>query len=211
MRSWISFPALIVMALAAVPAHAAELTLTLDSNIGYGGPTNLPPDPNTCLSPNCVLFTGTLTDNDVDPQPDNYPSFLYIGIPYTDAADTITFDSVLSLDNIAPTGVLSGDTLWASDESSNPPNTYSGPIFGVDIPVGTPDGVYEDMVNLDITPYAYNANDEMYEAGSVFTVSEQVTVVIPEPSTAGCLFAGLAALAAWCGVKRKWRSSEASL
>ncbi len=50
----------------------------------------------------------------------------------------------------------------------------------------------------------------MYEAGSVFTVSEQVTAVIPEPSTAGCLFAGLAALAAWCGVKRKWRSSRSA-
>jgi len=127
---------------------------------------------------------------------------LGISTPYTDAPDTITFDGILSLDNIAPTGVLSGDTEWATDGFLNPPNTYSGQIFGIDIPSGTPVGVYEDTVNLDI--YPTNGNSQ-------FTVSAQVTVVVtPEPSAASCLFAGLAALAAWCGVKRKWPSFEAS-
>jgi hypothetical protein len=201
MRSWISFPAFAVLAFAALPAQANELTFTLDSYIGYGMATGQNPDPNSCLAPNCVLFTGTLTDNDVDPQPDNFPSYLGIGTPYTDAVDMMTFDGVLSLDNIAPAdGVLSGDT---NPGDLQPPTFESGPIFGVDIPAGTPLGVYVDTVNLDITPT--NGN-------SPFTVSAQVTVVVaPEPSAAGCLLAGLAALAVWCGVKRRWPSFEAWL
>jgi hypothetical protein len=217
MRSCILLPALAVLALAALPAHADELTFTLDSSVGYvvnactldsctgyGMATNQNPDPDTCLPPNCVLFTGELIDNDVDPQPDTSPSYLIIGNPYTDASDMVTFDGVLSLDNIEPTyGVLSGDTNPADLQ---PPTMESGPIFGVDIPAGTPVGVYVDTVNLDI--YPTNGNSQ-------FTVSAQVTVVVvPEPSAASSLFAGLAALAAWsgvkCGVKRKWRSSEAS-
>jgi hypothetical protein len=209
MRSCILFPALAVLAFAALPAHADELTLTLDSYTGYGGPTNQNPDPNTCLPPNCVLFTGTLTDNDVDPQPDNNPSYLFIGTPYTDAADMVTFDGVLSLDNITPAdGVLSGDANYAAD--LQPPTMESGPVFGIDIPVGTPVGNYVDTVNIDITPYTYSTIDQTYEFGNPFTVSAQVTVIVPEPSAASYLFAGLAALAVWSGVKRKWPSSEAS-
>ena len=204
MRSRISFPILSFLTFAALPVQASELTFTLDSDIGYGTPTSMNPDPSTCLPPNCVLFTGTLTDNDVDPQPDNNPSYLFIGTPYTDASDMLTFDGVLSLDNIAPIGTLSGDTECANDGFANPANTYSGPIFGVDIPAGTPAGVYVDAVNLDITPT--NGN-------SLFTVSAEVTVVVvaPEPSAVRCLFAGLAAMAAWWGVKRRWPSFEASL
>jgi hypothetical protein len=206
MRPWVSlsvsFVAVAVLALAAAPAHADELAFTLDSYIGYGMPTSLNPDPDSCLPPNCVLFTGTLTDNDVDPQPDTNPSYLGIGTPYTDASDMVTFDGVLSLDNVAPTGVLSGDTEWATDGLLNPANTYSGPIFGVDIPTGTPAGVYVDAVNLDI--YPTNGNSQ-------FTVSATVTVVVaPEPAVAGLMLGGLAALATWWGVRRKWPSLEAS-
>jgi hypothetical protein len=211
MRSWVSFAALAVLALAAATAQADELTFTLDSYIGYGSATNLDPDPNSCLPPNCVLFTGTLTDNDVDLQPDNNPSYLSISTPYTDASDMVTFDGVLSLDNIAPTGILSGDTEWATDGLLNPPNTYpdtypdSGPIFGIDIPAGTPEGVYTDTVYLDITPT--NGNDP-------FTVSATVTVIIPEPAAAGLMLGGLAALAGLSGVKRGvkrlWPFFEAS-
>jgi hypothetical protein len=212
MRSWISFPALVVLALVAVPAHADELTLTLDSYIGYGATNPNPPDLDNCPPPNCVLFTGTLTDNDVDPQPDVYPSFLQIGTPSTDAADMITFDGILALDpNIAPAyGYLSGD---ANAADLNPPTTESGPVFGVVIPETAVPGVYVDTVNLVITPYTFSAIDDTYEFGNPFTVSAQVTVdvdITPEPSALSCLFAGLAALAAWCGVKRKWPSFEAS-
>jgi hypothetical protein len=204
MRSCILSSALAALAFVALPAHASELTFTLDSYIGYGNPTSQNPDPNSCLPPNCVLFTGTLTDNDVDPQPDNSPSYLSVGLPYTDAADMVTFDGVLSLDNTAPAiGVLSGDT---NPLDLQPPTMESGPVFGVDIPVGTPWGLYIDTVNIDITPT--NGNNP-------FTVSAQVTVVVvPEPSAASCLFAGLAVLAACWGVRRgvfnKWRFSEAS-
>jgi hypothetical protein len=200
-RSWISFLTLPVLVFAAVPVQANELTFELDSYIGYGMATSLNPDPNSCLPPNCVLFTGTLTDNDVDPQPDSNPSLLGIGLPYTDAADLIDFDGVLSLDNVAPIGGLSGDANYGADLTF--PTQYVGPIFGIDIPAGTPAGVYVDAVNLDITPT--NGN-------SLFTVSAQVTVVVtPEPSAASYLFAGLAAMAACCGVKRLWHSFKASL
>src|SRR5271165_6231222 len=81
-----------------------ELTLTLDSYIGYGAAALTPPDPNMCLSPNCVLFTGTMYDTDTD------DSYLLIGAPYTNAADMTDFAGVLSLDNTSPTGLLGGDT-----------------------------------------------------------------------------------------------------
>jgi len=205
MRSRISFPILSFLTFAALPAQASELTFTLDSDIGYGTPTSMNPDPSTCLPPNCVLFTGTLTDNDVDPQPDNNPSYLFINTPYTDASDMLTFDGVLSLDNTAPIGALSGDANYAAD--LNPPTQYMGPIFGIDIPAGTPLGVYVDAVNLDISPS--NGN-------SMFTVSAEVIfVVAPEPSAASYLFAGLAAMGVGYGVergvKRKWPSFAASL
>jgi hypothetical protein len=200
-RSPMSFIALAVLALAVVPAHADELTFFLNSYVGYGEATSVNPSGSAgfCVSSNCVLFTGTLTDNDVDPSPDTNPSNLLIFSPYTSAADSVTFDGALMLDNTAPLSDLSGDTNYATDGLLNPPNTYSGPIFGIDIPVGTPVGVYVDAVNLDIFPT--NGN-------SPFTVSADVTVVVaPEPAAAGLLLGGLAVLA---GVKRKWRSFAAS-
>jgi hypothetical protein len=205
MRPFILFLIPGVLVFAAIPAMADELTFTLDSYVGSGYPTNLNPDADTCLPPNCVLFTGTLTDNDVDPQPDDSPAFLVVGNPYTGAMDLTDFDGLLSLDNISPPGLLSGDTEYATDGLSNPANTYSGPIFGVDIPVGTLFGSYTDTVYLDITPA--NGN-------SPFTVSAQVTVdVVPEPSALSLLLAGFVILTGWFSFRRrgvvgKWHSSE---
>jgi hypothetical protein len=195
MRTSIPLFALAAFALVAAPAHAdlAELTFTLDSNAVSGSPASVNPDPDICLAPNCALFTGTLSDNDTD------YSLLFIGIPYTHAADSSDFDVVLSLGNISPAGLLSGDPVWATDGSGNPPNIYQGPIFGIDIPANTPSGVYRDTVYLDVTPT--NGTDP-------FTVSEAVTVVVsPEPGGADLMLAGLAAL---CGVYRWRRSSAAS-
>jgi hypothetical protein len=211
MRSSISLPALslltlAVLTLAAFPANADELTFTLDSYTGFGLPTSLNPDPDTCRPPNCVLFTGTLTDSDIDGTPDLNPSYLLISVPYTgdapftDSADQFNFAGILLLDNLAPPGLFSGDTDYATDGLLNPPNTFTGAVFGVDIPSGTPLGVYQDTVRLDVTPT--NGNNP-------FTVSAVVTVVVaPEPAPAGLLLGGLAVLAVGYGVKRKWRSSE---
>jgi hypothetical protein len=200
MRTPILIVALAVLTVAVFPTHADELILTLNSYTGSGMPTSLNPDPDTCLAPNCVLFTGTLTDTDVDLQPDLNPTFLSIGFPYTAAADGIDFAGLLSLDNIAPDSlVLSGDT---NADDLNPPTSESGPVFGIDIPVGTPLGVYEDTVFLDITPS--NGNP-------VFTVSADVTVdVAPEPATPVLLFGALVVLASRCGVNRKWPSVQTS-
>lgn len=192
MRIPFAFLLLAGLAWISVTAQADELTYSLVSNVGYGSATGQNPDPDFCAPPNCVLFTGTLMDNDVDPSLDTNPTYLGISTPYTAAADMTDFALVLSIDNVAPTGVLSGDTNYATDNLGNPPNIYQGPIFGVDIPAGTPVGDYVDAVYLEI--YPTNGN-------SPFTVSQTVdVVVIPEPSALWLSLAGLVLLVAWRGL-----------
>src|SRR6185312_5505293 len=95
-----------------------------------------------CLPPACVSFSGTLTDTDTD------LSFLQLD------SISISFDpgnpsTGLSLDNsfmaMVP-GLLSGDPNFAV--SGNPPNTYSGPIFGIDIAPQTIAGTYHATVTV---------------------------------------------------------------
>jgi hypothetical protein len=204
MRTWISIFAAGALALMAAPAYSAELTFTLDSYTGSGSPTNLDASLGTCLAPNCVLFTGTLTDNDVDPQPDLDPTYLFLSVPYTGASpynngmtDQTVFDGSLSLDyTLLTPAVLSGDT--DADDLNPPTSLQSVPIFGVDIPVGTPVGTYTDTVYIDVTS----------SLGNTFTVSATATVDVlaPEPSSSGLLLAGLTLLASGYGVKRRWLS-----
>jgi hypothetical protein len=201
---------LVVLALV-TPAYGG-LSFSLNPGVGTGSPTNLPPDPDTCFAPNCVLFTGTLEDTDTD------SSIMLIG--YTpdgiSPVITVTFLSIpaegsLSLDNTfyedVP-GVLSGDPTWATDGSGNPPNIYGDdePIFGIDIAPGTSIGVYSG----EVTIYAAGGTDDPDYNG--FSVTQDFTVnVTPEPSTVGLSLVGLAALLGWRGVKRKWHPSEAPL
>jgi hypothetical protein len=192
----------LIFGLAVSPAHANPIiTFTLDSNIGYGAPAGNP-DPDTCLPSNCVLFTGTLTDFG-DPATDItgvYYSYDAVSFPYT--ADAPAFANVLTLDTyLSPPGLMSGDPNSAMD--GNPQNVYTGPIFEVDIPEGTPSGIYTDIVDIDFTNL---------DTGATTTVSQIATVVVvPEPLPIRLSFAGLLAFAVWRGVRRKWRSSEASL
>ncbi len=198
-------------ALALVTPAYGSLIFSLDSDVGYGSPTNLPADADTCLAPNCVLFTGALDDTDID------SSFMLIGFTPDGVSPviTVTFFSSpaagsLSLDNTfyedVP-GVLSGDPTWATDGLGNPPNIYGDnePIFGIDIAPGTSSGVYTG----EVTIYAAGGTDDPNYDG--FSVAQDFTVDVtpePEPSTVGLSLVGLAAFMGWRGVKLRWRPSN---
>lgn len=207
MRSSIFASFIAVLALAAAPAYAGDLTFTLDSNTGSGIPTSLNPDPDSCLPSNCVLFTGTLanTDNDSVPNDPFYPymALSSIGAVFSSspASGALTIDNTFYED--VP-GVLSGDSSYAGD--GNAPDTYSGSIFGIDIARGTSPGVYTGTVTID----AEGGYDDPDYNG--FTVTEDITVDVlaPEPEAGSLALGGLLALALSFGLKRKWDSSEAS-
>ncbi len=194
---------LAVLLALATPAYGfSDLDFTLDFNTGSGSSTSLNPDADSCLPPNCVLFTGTLLDTDTD------LSYIYL----TDIS--VAFSSnpptgALTLDNtfydVVP-GVLSGDPNYATDGLSNPPDIYSGPIFGIDIAPGTSLGAYTGTVTVDAIGGTF---DPDYQG---FSVIQDITVqvIAPEPA-AGCLaLLGLAVFSAWGWRKHKWRTSESS-
>ncbi len=120
-----------MLSLAAASACAADLTFTLTSNNQSGSATNLPPDADPpCLQPNCVLFSGALTDTDTD------LSFLFLQSLSVTFSSSNPSTGLLSLDNsfdFDVPGVLSGDPAYSTDNSGNPANAYSGPVFGIDI------------------------------------------------------------------------------
>jgi hypothetical protein len=211
MRPWaLIFLFSAVVALAAAPARGdSDLTFTLVSNTGSGSPTSISPGPEPpCLAPNCVLFTGTLTDTDVDTDP-TYPDIILSTISV--AFSTNPAVGILSIDNTfydstdyVPS-VLSGDPNYATDGLGNPPNSYSGAIFGIDIATGTSLGVYNGTITIEA---AGGLSDPGY-SGFIVTQPITVDVIAPEPAAGSLSLAGLAALSVWCGLKRKWRTSEA--
>jgi hypothetical protein len=213
MRPWISpflFSAALV--LAATPAFGdSDLVFTLVSNTGSGFPTNLTPDPDPpCTAPDCVLFSGTLTDTDLDTDP-SYPGMIFPSIGVSFSSNPAS--GLLSIDNTFYDavdyfpGTLSGDPNWATDGSGNPPNSYSGALFGIDIAPETSVGEYNGTVTISA---AGGLGDPNYGG---FTVTQNITVdvLVPEPAAARLLLAGLVVLLAWCGIKLKWPSSEAPL
>ena len=164
----------LLLAILVGPVAAADLTFTLNSTTGSGSPIRLAPEANPpCLPPACVSFSGTLTDTDTD------RSFLQLD------SISISFDpgnpsTGLSLDNtfmaVVP-GLLSGDPNFAI--SGNPPNTYSGPIFGIDIVPGTVAGTYHAMVTV-------HASGGAGDPGAVgFTVSKNITITVAPSPTGG--------------------------
>lgn len=201
MRSSVAAFLVAMLTLAASQASASDLTLTLNSAIGFGVPTNLPPDADSCLQPNCVLFTGTLTDADTD------DSFIFLNSISVSAFAPTPASGLLTIDNTfyddVP-GILSGDPNYAAD--GNPSNTYTGPIFGIDIAPRTAPGVYDAVVTL----FAAGGTGDPNDNGFQIEESIQVDVVAPEPASAALFFAGLLPFAIWRGAKHKWRSSEVS-
>jgi uncharacterized protein (TIGR03437 family) len=164
----------LLLAIFVGPIAAADLTFTLNSSAGSGSVMRLAPEPDPpCLAPACVPFSGTLADGDTD------ISFLQLD------SISISFDSSnpstgLSLDNTfmaAVPGLLSGDPNFAL--SGNPPNTYSGPIFGIDIAPGTIAGTYHATVTVHASG---GAGDP--DAGG-FTVSKTITIAVAPLPTGG--------------------------
>lgn len=199
--------------MAAVPLSAQDLSFTLSSNSGAGYVPNIAPEAYPpCIEPGCVLFSGTLTDNDTD---DSFlslsnanPVLPGIGVTFSSgpASGGLTIDDTFGDLPTIP-GTLIGDPTGLTDFGI--PNAYSGPLFGIDIASGTTPGDYSGTVTI----YANGGTDDPGNLG--FTVSQQITVDVlaPEPATAGFAMAGLAALGAWivrCAREEKWRSSEAS-
>ncbi len=110
--------------LLAVTPIAAQVTLTLDSNTGSGQAASRAASANPpCIQPNCVLFTGKLTDTD--------PSLRLEDI-------SVTLPAGLTLDN----------TFFADVPGVLTTGAYTGPIFGIDIAPGTPTGVYNGTVTI---------------------------------------------------------------
>jgi hypothetical protein len=195
MRRWVLFSAFLVLA-ASRAFGDSDLVFTLVSYSGTGSPASLAPDPSPpCSEPNCVLFSGTLTDTDVDADP-AYPVMVFPAIGVTFSPGPA--GGVLSLDNtfydsvdFFP-GTLSGDPNWATDGLGNPPNSYTGPLFGIDIAPGTSLGEYAGIITISA---AGGLLDPNYTG---FTITQEITVeVAPEPSAAALSLAGLFVLVLW--------------
>jgi hypothetical protein len=197
----------------ALPALGNELDFSLISNIGVeSAPDNtLAATPLCLVEPGCILFSGSLTDNDTD------GSYILTG-PDSDfglSDITVTFSSLptsggLTLDNtwddFADAGVLIGDPNAATD-GDGAPNLYTGPLFGIDIAPGTTPGRYTGTVTIE----AQHLDPDFDPIGDPFTVSQQFTVdVVPEPASWGFALAGLMVLGAWCRLRKKWPFFEAS-
>jgi hypothetical protein len=201
MRSPILACFIAALALAAAPAYAGDLTFTLDSSTGSGSPTNLNPDADICVPPNCALFTGALFDTDTD---DSYLFLDSIGVTFSSnpVSGSLTIDNTFYDDF---PGILSGDPDYATDDLGNPPNIDPGDLFGIDIAPGTSSGVYTGTVTID----AAGGTDDPNDNG--FIVTQDITVVVtPEPPARSLALAGLLALAVSYRLKSKWHSSEAS-
>lgn len=178
------------LALGAVPAYG-DVIFTLSAPVQSGSPGSLPPDANSCLPPTCALFSGSLTDTDTD------GSIVLLNsadVTWSAGNPSVGF---LTLDNTffqnVPGG-LEGDT---ADNFFL--NSYTGPIFGIDIAPGTPLGIYTGRLLIG----ASGGTGDPGSAG--FTISQGFTVnVVPEPSPFALTLAGLFTLALY-RAGRKWR------
>jgi hypothetical protein len=178
------------------PAFAGDITITIDPTTEQyppGYPTFLCQETGTAP---CVVFTGTIIDNDID------DSLLFLSSVALDP--TVAADDYFTLDNTfyddVP-GAFSGDPAWETDDLGNPSDTYTGPLFGLDFAPDTPNGIYDGMI---IFSGAGGTNDANYDG---FTVEEPFEVIIGTPEPASGLLMLTALLAT--GAARRKRSLKA--
>lgn len=135
----------------------------------------------------CIAFMGAITDTDTDDSPitlvDLAVTFNGMGSTYLTADNTFFNDAA---------GLLVGDPNAATD--GNPfSNTYTGPIFGLDLSPATPGETYTGSIQIS----GYNLMNDPGETDELVLGQQSFTVqVAPEPFTFGLTAAGLLALAA---------------
>jgi MYXO-CTERM domain-containing protein len=178
----------VVLAALSPALFGEEVLITFSpSTVSY--PPSL--DASTCQSNGgalpCIAFTGAITDTDMDDSlitlSDFAVTFNGMGSTYLTADNTFYNDAA---------GLLVGDPNAATD--GNPfSNTYSGPIFGLDINPATPGGTYAGSIQIS----GYNLTNDPGETDELVLGQQTFTVqVAPEPFTFGLTAAGLLALAA---------------
>jgi hypothetical protein len=173
-----------VLFISALPAFGSGLTLILA------------PATQTASPGGSVIFSGTLTDTDMD------GSFLFlndISVNFTPPAG-----SFLSVDpagepasspNTFFTNTVPGDLIGDGVPGDD---TYAGPLFQVYVAPDAPSGTYFGVFNILGGYTAPGADfDPLLSPAAEFEV-----LVAPEPAAAGLMLAGLAGLA----IIKRWRS-----
>jgi hypothetical protein len=158
--------------LALAPPAFCSLILTLSPSTLSGVPGG------------SVIFSGTIVDTDAGTVHNG--DFVYlndIAVIFDPPGDSLLSAPDTFFINTVP-GDLIGDT--------NPiDNTYSGPIFEVDIAPNTPAGTYTGTFSI-LGGYT----EPLADFDVLATQTFQVVVPAPEPATAGLLLLPLAGLAA---------------
>jgi hypothetical protein len=173
-----------LLSISAIAFGGTDLSFILNPGI-----ETYPPgaDPGFCeahgTSPSCVVFSGSLTDTDLDNSVDmQFISLNDISIDFSLDPAAAAYFSIDSTFFSLPPGVLSVNNLPFQP-------SYTGPIFGVDFnPATTPYGVYNMTAVIDA---AGGDGDPNF---SGFTVTQTFTVdfISPEPATSALIFSGLA-------------------
>jgi len=155
---------LLLLLTLASPAFAG-LIFTLNSPTGVGAPGD------------SIIFSGTLLDDDLD------TSFLFlnaIAVSFTPPGGTfLSPDANFFFQNVI--GVLqSPPDIF--------PDSYTGPIFKIDVAPNTPAGTYFGTIQIE------GGHNDPGETNVLATQTFQV-VMAPEPGLTGLTLAALACLA----------------
>ena len=178
----------IVLAAVSPALFGEEIVITLTpSTVLY--PPSL--DASTCESNGgnapCISFSGVITDTDTDDSLITLSdlTFTFNGLGSTYLTQDNTFFN-------SAAGLLVGDPNAATD--GNPfSNTYTGPIFGLDLNANTPGGTYTGSIQVS----GYNLTNDPGQTNELVLGQQNFTVqVAPEPFTFALTAAGLLALAA---------------
>jgi len=160
-----SYVAIAALFLASVPAFCGDVTISLAP-----ATATYPPGQDTAdcqingVAP-CVVFAGNITDNDTD------GSWLFL------TGVTIDLDpAFFTVDNTFDNDASGG---FEGDADNDPfPESYTGPIFGVDINPLTPFGVYNGTAEFSGNGGTGDPGNDGFAVDEAFTIN-----VVPEPAT----------------------------